>query len=96
MSTCRECGKVLGVFGSEGDTLCELCAMVQDAELLFRQIRMLEDEGRTRAEIAEAVWARWAAEARAAGAGEDAPEARLAEPDPADPRPRRWPRLSLR
>ncbi|WP_237401324.1 hypothetical protein [Rhodovulum sulfidophilum] len=89
MSTCRECGKVLSVFGSDGDTLCELCAMVQDAELLFRQIRSLEDDGKTRAEIAEAVWDRWAAEERAAGMGDVAPKAGLAVPAPVDPRLRR-------
>ncbi|PTW51952.1 MULTISPECIES: hypothetical protein [Rhodovulum] len=95
MSTCRECGKVLSVFGSDGDALCELCAMVQDAEVLFRQIRSLEDDGKTRAEITEAVWDRWTAEERAAGSDDRARKA-LTDTDPPDARPRRWPRLSLR
>lgn len=58
MATCRECGKMMGLFGSNSDALCENCALILDAEQMFHQIKALEEQGKTREEIAAAVWKR--------------------------------------
>ncbi|SIO22197.1 hypothetical protein SAMN05444722_0888 [Rhodovulum sp. ES.010] len=58
MATCRDCGKVLGLFGSSSETLCENCALIQEAEQMFHRIKALEDEGLSHEEIAKAVWER--------------------------------------
>lgn len=58
MATCRECGKVLGLFGSKSDALCENCALVLEAEQMFQEIKALEEQGKTREEITAAVWKR--------------------------------------
>jgi len=58
MATCRECGKVLGLFGSKSGDLCENCALVLEAEQMFKDIKSLEQKGLSREEIAAAVWKR--------------------------------------
>ncbi|MGC9417622.1 MAG: hypothetical protein ACP5EN_01505 [Rhodovulum sp.] len=58
MATCRECGKVLGLFGSKTDALCENCALVLEAEQMFQEIKALEEQGKSREEIAATVWKR--------------------------------------
>lgn len=56
MSTCRDCGKMLGLFGSEPEALCENCALIQEAEQLFHRVKALEGEGLSQDEIAKAIW----------------------------------------
>ncbi|TCO70371.1 hypothetical protein [Rhodovulum euryhalinum] len=58
MATCRECGKVLGLFGSNANALCENCALILEAEQMFHEIKALEDQGLSREEITAAVWKR--------------------------------------
>ncbi|TCP40867.1 hypothetical protein [Rhodovulum marinum] len=58
MAICRECGKVLGLFGTKADALCENCALVLEAEQMFQEIKALEEQGKSRDEIAATVWKR--------------------------------------
>ncbi|GAA0301184.1 hypothetical protein [Rhodovulum strictum] len=58
MATCRECGKVLGLFGAKSGALCENCTLVLEAEQMFHDIKALEEKGLSREQIAAAVWKR--------------------------------------
>lgn len=55
MATCRECGKSLGLLTEDEEDICENCALVLEAETMFREIRALEDEGKTPEQIAAAI-----------------------------------------